>query len=259
MLISRAWPVLTGTEIWQGIQQLVPLLEKEVPPKSPLLVFLPCPSLASHPGAHFSPGSASLLRDGSRYAWKVLPQQLSTLGCSQVLLLPPRDRENTSGKPPLAITRAGHAPVVAGQGTALGLPNPVTSPPSLEEAQPFQQESFPAAGTGTVPHLPCSQERRAHTQLCLGAGCRRTSRCRWKHTAASSALHQGLCGARSPGVSTPRSSQILRSCRAEASPCQTALRSSAAGIFHSSFCPFVFSSCAGAGRTQAAISALFWG
>lgn len=47
VLIPRAQAVLAGAEVWQGMKQLVPLLEKEVPPKSSQLAFLPCPSPAS--------------------------------------------------------------------------------------------------------------------------------------------------------------------------------------------------------------------
>lgn len=95
-----------GTEVWQGKKQLVPLLEKEFPPKSSLLAFPCCPSLASlagHPGVRFSTRSALLLRDGSRCPRKVSSQQLSTSGCSEVLLPPPTDWENTFGKLPILI------------------------------------------------------------------------------------------------------------------------------------------------------------
>lgn len=106
MLISRARAMPAGTEVWQGKKQLVPLLEKEFPPKSSLLAFPCCPSLASlagHPGVRFSTRSALLLRDGSRCPRKVSSQQLSTSGCSEVLLPPPTDWENTFGKLPILI------------------------------------------------------------------------------------------------------------------------------------------------------------
>lgn len=108
MLISRAWAALTGSEVWQGMKQLLPLLEKEIPPNSFLVSFPqgPCPSLLSQPGTLFSPGFALLLCDGSRYPWKVLSHQLSTSEHSLVLLPSPMDWEKPCGTLPLLICRS---------------------------------------------------------------------------------------------------------------------------------------------------------
>lgn len=209
-----------SAEVWQDGKQLLPLPEKEAPPKPSLLPSLPCPALPS-----LGSNPASALQRHLQSPW-----QLSSLGPSQELI--PRTWEIICG---IASSDPEDAESWTHPGRSRARDFTGTSQPSVISTLLGRCPEFPV---GILPGI-LDWESSASAVLpgasppaAWAGGWFQWVLVQMETAPASSALRQGLC------VPTPRSGQVLPPCRVQTSPCQAALASplSAAGTVRSS-CP----------------------